>query len=259
VPRQPLGQAAQDLISAKVDAWFDKLKLRYFGPGRWQGDKRIVIQTWHAPELTLPGVLAAASALEGVRADEGTSETLVKLAGGYLDAVRERTRAQVLREVTTFLTEAQTSGVKTDVATVLGGKLAEVMGKVTTQVDTIIDAETSIAKNTGLMDGLTRVSSHLGIADPAVFFIVVHDNLLCKECKRVHLLEDGVTPRLWLLSEVKQGYHTRGEDSPSIGGLHPHCRCTIASLMPGYGFTAGGMVTYRSPDWDELRHQRMAA
>jgi hypothetical protein len=259
VPRQPLGQAAQDLIAAKVDDWFDKLKLRYFGPGRWQGHKQIVIQTWHAPELTLPGVLSAASALEGVRADEGTSETLIKLANGFLDATRERTKAQVLREVTTFLTEAQASGVKTDVATVLGGKLAEVMGKVHTQVDTIIDAETSIAKNTGLMDGITRINAHLGIGDPAVYFIVVHDNLLCKECRRVHLLEDGVTPRLWLLSEVKHGYHTRGEDLPSIGGLHPHCRCTMATLMPGYGFTASGMVTYQAPDWDEFKRQRLAA
>lgn len=259
MPHQPLGHTAQEIIARKIDEMFARLKARYIGPRAWQHipqDKRIVITTWAKPDLTLEGIFQNASALEGVRGDTHTMDTLAKLAGGFLDAAAATTKAQVLREVTAFLTQAQTSGVKTDLQTVLGGKLAEVMGKVRTQVDTIIDAETSNAKNLGLMDGITRVNAHLGIVDPCVYFMVVRDGELCKECKRVHLMEDGATPRLWLLSEVKQGYHKRGEDSPSIGGLHPHCRCTMGTLMPGYGFNKGGMVEYKSPDHNEFEAQQ---
>jgi hypothetical protein len=251
-----MGATAQDIIGRKVDALFDALKLRYLGPGAFpRGDKSLVL-AWHAPELSLPGVLRSASALEGVRPDPGTEDTLVRLASGFLDATRERTKAQVLRAVTSFLTQAQTSGVKTNLETVLGGELAKVFADTRKQVFTVLDAETATAKNVGLMDGLTRVNAHLGIADPTVYFVVVHDAELCQECRAIHLLEDGLTPRLWLLSEVVQGYHKRGVDRPSIGGLHPHCRCTLCSLMPGYGFTAGGMVEYKSPDWNEFERQR---
>jgi hypothetical protein len=255
---QPLGNTAQDIISRKVDELFERLKARYLGASAL-GDKRIVISTWADPVLSLPGVFRAAAALEGLRGDEHTLETLVKLASGFLDGARERTKAQVLREVTTFLTQAQTSGVETDLQTVLGGSLTKVLADVTRQVDTIVDAETATAKNLSLMDGITYINAHLGVEDPVVYFIVVHDNELCKECKRLHLLEDGVTPRLWLLSDVKQGYHRKGEDQPSVSGLHPHCRCTMATLMLGYGFTAGGMVTYVAPDHNEYEVQQQAA
>lgn len=259
MPKQPLGQTAQDLIARRVDEMFQRLKARYIGPRAWQGipeDKRIVL-TFVRPDLTLEGVFSSASALEGVRPDENTMATLAKLAAGFLDATAARTKAQVIREVATFLTQAQTSGVKTNLETVLGGKLAEVLADTRAKVDTILDAETSNAKNIGLMEGISRINAHVGVDDPVVYFMVVHDQELCAECKRVHLLEDGVTPRLWKLSEVKQGYHRKGEDRPSISGLHPHCRCTMGTLMPGYGFDKAGMVTFKSPDWDELGHQRL--
>lgn len=258
MPKQALSATAIALIGRKVDEMFDRLKLRYLGPSGWQkADKRIFITTWSEPLLSLPGVFKQASALEGMRADPQTEETLVKLAEGFLNGAQERTKAQVLKAVTTFLTQAQTSGTETDVGTVLGGELSKVMGDLTRQVHTILDAETSNAKNIGLMDGITRINAHLGIEDPIVYFMVVHDGDLCKECKDVHLLEDGITPRVWYLSEVKQGYHVRGEDRPAVGGLHPHCRCTMGTLMPGYGFH-GGAVTFISPNWNELRHQREA-
>lgn len=255
--RQPMGQTAQDMIAAKVDTLFARLKARYLGPTAFpRGDKQIVIG-WHAPELTLPGVLRSASALEGVRPDENTEATLVKLAGGFLDATRERTKAQVLRAVTTFLAEAQGAGVRTDLQTVLGGELAKVFKTVNAQVYTILDAETATAKGMGLLEGITRINAHLGVADPVVYWVVVHDGSLCAECKRVHLLSDGVTPRLWRLSEVAQGYHQRGQDRPSVSGMHPHCRCTPATLMLGYGFR-DGLVTYINPDHDEMKVQRGA-
>lgn len=36
-------------------------------------------------------------------------------------------------------------------------------------------------------------------------------------------MPDGITPRLWKLSEVGSGYHRKGDESPKLGGLHPNC------------------------------------
>jgi len=85
--------------------------------------------------------------------------------------------------------------------------------------------------------------------------VVIKDKDLCPECARLHLLEDGVTPRVWLLSDVGHAYHKRGEPNPKMGGLHPHCRCSMVTLMPGYGFVAG-RVGYIAKGHDQLEHQK---
>ena len=68
-------------------------------------------------------------------------------------------------------------------------------------------------------------------------------------------MSDGKTPRVWKLDELSHGYNKKGEDSPSIGGLHPHCRCTLVTLMPGYGFSAGGFVQYKKAGYSEYNAQ----
>lgn len=250
--KQPLGTVAQQLVSQKVDELFERLKVRFLGSAL--ADKRIIIQ--FQPDLTLPAIFAQASAIEGVRADAHTQETLINIVSKYLDATRERTKAQTLQAVTTFLSQAQSSGVKTSLETVLGGQLQKVIADASRNVHTILDAEVSNAKNVGILDGITRINQYLGVEDPVVYFVVVRDEHLCKECRRLHLLEDGVTPRLWRMSSLSHGYHRRGDDAPAVGGLHPHCRCTMATLMAGYGFTASGAVEYKNPTWNEFERQQ---
>jgi hypothetical protein len=74
-------------------------------------------------------------------------------------------------------------------------------------------------------------------------------------CRRLHLLDNGKTPRVYKLSEVGHGYHKKGQDDPKLGGLHPHCRCTLVTLMPGFGFDKAGMVKYISRTHDEWAKQ----
>lgn len=82
---------------------------------------------------------------------------------------------------------------------------------------------------------------------------LMHHN--CSECKKLHLLPDEQTPRVWKMSEVGAGYHKKGDPAPKVGGLHPHDRCTIQTLPPGYGFE-GGRITYIGKDHDEFAKQR---
>jgi hypothetical protein len=107
-----------------------------------------------------------------------------------------------------------------------------------------------------VLDGIVKVNASAGVEDPLIYFVVVRDDDLCDECRRLHLLPDGVTPKVWRLSEVKRGYHRKTDDVPSLGGEHPHCRCSLVTIMKGYGFTKSGGITYISPDHDELEAQR---
>ena len=64
------------------------------------------------------------------------------------------------------------------------------------------------------------------------------------------------SPRLWKLSELSGGYHQRGQDFPSVMLLHPHCRCTMVMVPPGYGFDKKGHLTFVGLDHNELEKQR---
>ena len=82
---------------------------------------------------------------------------------------------------------------------------------------------------------------------------LVHHN--CSECARLHLMPDGITPRVWKVSEVTFGYHVKGENSPKFGGLHPNERCTPVGLSAGYGFQ-GGSLRWIAEAYDEWKKQR---
>jgi hypothetical protein len=251
-----LSLAAMKLIEAAVDQLFDKAKMRYLGPEALErmGAKRIYAS--FKPQFSLPGIIHSAAREERAIPDQKVIQSLAANAGHYLDSYRSSAKAQVIKEVQSFLQQAEMAGVKTDLETVLGGKLADVWGKTTYDVKRMIDTELSNGRNMGALEGIIGVNTSQGIEDPVVYFVVVHDDSLCKECKRLHLLEDGVTPRCWFLSELGQGYHKKGDEHPAVGGLHPHCRCTMVTLMPGYGFGADGTVKFLETDHDELERQR---
>jgi len=122
----------------------------------------------------------------------------------------------------------------------------------------LIDTEAQNVRNTGVLDGIIKVNAAHDIEDPVIYFVVVRDNYLCPECKRLHLLEDEKTPRLWYLSELGHGYHKKGQSNPKLGGLHPNCRCSLVPLMPGFGFSKDGFTTFRGTKYDAIKEQRSA-
>lgn len=244
--------AAIKLIERAVDTLFDRAKARYLGPSSLP--KRIYLG--FRSEFSLPGIFYSAAREERAIPDQKIMQALIQNAGNYLDSYRAATKAQVVKKVQAFLQQAELSGVKTDVETVLGGQLADVWAKATNDVKRMIDTEATGARNMGTLEGIIGVNANQGIEDPVVFFVVVRDQHLCDECKRLHLLDDEVTPRAWYLSELGHGYHKKGDDNPKVSGLHPHCRCTMVTLMPGYGFDAGGMIKFKGVDHNEIDRQR---
>lgn len=246
-----LPKEARKKIEGAVDHLFDKLKVRLLGPR--SVSKKLFIS--FNREKSLPGLYEAAHIEERGIPDQEQLEQLLQIAENYLDAMRLRTKAQTVKSVQAFLGRAAAEGIDTNVHTVLGGELADLYGKLSADVRRIIDTEAQNVRNVGVMDGIVRSNAAVGIEDPLVFFVVVRDEHLCDECKRLHLLKDRRTPRVWRMSQLGHGYHTKGEDHPKVGGLHPHCRCSMTTLLPGFGFDKAGMVVWKGEGHDEYARQ----
>lgn len=249
-PGPVIGPKAVKAIERAVDNTFDRAKARVLGNHAFA--KRIGVGFAH--ELTLPGLFESAAREEGYRPDMPTLKQMLDIAGGYIDATRARTKARVVKEVTAFLSQAYTSGVKTDLKTVLGGALQDVFADAAVSMRRIVDTEANNVKNVGILDGIVRINATSGVNDPIVYWVTVNDKSRCDECTRLHTL-DGTTPKLWRLGDVGHGYHKKGDANPKVGGLHPNCRCTMATLMRGYGFGSDGRVTYIGRDHDEFAKQ----
>lgn len=60
----------------------------------------------------------------------------------------------------------------------------------------------------------------------------------CRYCKKLHLLDDGVTPRVFKLSELEQSNIGRKAKDwiPVIGPVHPWCQCQLVAVPDGYDF-----------------------
>lgn len=256
--KAPISKAARAAIEAAVDALFERVKGRLLGPSPGKkmslGGKSLKFS--FTPDLTLGALFAAGSKEEGVHnPDFDLMAGLLGIASSYLDAQKEKTKAQVVQSVQSFIQDATKSGEKVDVQTVLGGQLTDVWGKVTADVKKIVETETTVVRNMGVDDAIQRLSAMQGIDDPTVYFVVVRDGHRCEECTRLHLMPDRVTPRVWKRSEVGSGYHKKGQDNPKVGGLHPHCRCVMSVLMPGFGFDSAGMVVWKGRDHDQYETQ----
>ena len=251
VPR--LSQKAVADIKAHVAKVFAQLKARTLGQ-KYPAGKFLVAGS--RPELSLQGIFYAAQTAEGVKPREEVVQPLLDVANSYLEAAEARAQAGIVHEVQAFLHDASQQGVKTDAATVLGGKMADIFGKAAKDVRRILESQGTITRNTGAVDGISRIAAAVGIEDPVMVQLHPLDEYTCEECLRICYMPDRVTPRAWRMSELKAGYHVKGEDVPSLAGQHPHCRGHWTQVLPGYGFNDRGRITYQEPGYDIISEQR---
>lgn len=222
-----------------------------------KGDRQIVVTA--SPGMTIPSVYEAAVRLGGMTPRLTRLAHIRRVAAGYLEAQKENAVAAVTRVVTGVIEAADLGSrlvLPDQVRKDLVAALAPVFARLEPAVERIVASEAVAARNMGHADVIQRQGQQAGQADPTLYFVVVRDGKTCGECRRVHLLPDGVTPRVWRMSEVSASYHVRGDDRPSWFGMHPRCRCEPKWLAAGYGFTAGGMVRFVALAHDELREQR---
>lgn len=242
-----LTKEARLKIEDAVDDLFIKLKTRFLGPK--YGSKKLYIS--FNREKSLPGLYEEANVGERGIPNKEELEQLLEVANNYLEAMRLKSRSQTITAIQKWLKTPNG-----DLNTALGGELYDLYGKLSSGVKRILDTESQNVRSVGSVDGIIRANIAAGIDDPLVFWVVVRDNSLCSECERLHLY-DGIKPRVWKLSEVESGYHKKGDKNPKISGLHPHCRCSMTTLLPGFGFNKSGFVTWISEGHDEYQSQKL--
>lgn len=243
-----LPKSAIAKIDAAIDSLFDKVKLRLLGPR--SVDKKLYIS--FNRDKSLPGLYEAAHVEERGMPDREVLDQLMRTAANYLDSVRHKAKAKTTVAIQQFMHESPDA----DVHTVLGGQLSDLYGSLKADVRRIVDTEAQNVRSVGSLEAIARANASVGIEDPYVFFVVVRDDRLCDECKRLHLMPDGRTPRIWRMSDLGYDYHKKGEDTPKVGGLHPHCRCSMTTLMPGFGFDKSGMTVWKGEKHDEYARQQ---
>jgi hypothetical protein len=249
MPLLSLTKRALRLISNSVDGVFRRIKWRVLGPNYSAPIEDGKIK--HIKRWSLPGLYHSAAAEEGVEPNEKMLHGLMTIASGYLDAEAERAKAKITHAVATALNKDPYAAFDD----ILIEEMEPVWASTIEAVTKIVDTEGTTARNMGTLEGVAQAGAILGNDDPHVFFIPVRDDDLCKECKRIHLLPDGKTPRVFKMSEVSTGYHDRGTETPSVSGLHPHCRCSLTGMARGYGFDGNGMITFVALDHDEYARQ----
>jgi len=246
-----LSSTGRQEIELKIDEVFDRLLTRFLGP---YGGKSMYFGIFDST-MSLPGLFTAAASSSGAATpDEEVRKMVATVARNYIEGERAKAKAKIIQEVETAVSASDKEPADA-VMDALGGRLSELWGSVTTNVHKIVEAESAGAKNEGYKDGIVRMTQSLGIEDPTVFKVVVKDDVTCDVCKYLWLMPDQVTPRLWKLSELGHGYTDHKDPQPSVLPQHPHCRCELTTLLPGFGFSAG-RVAYVAQDHDELSKQR---
>lgn len=238
MPTHVLSTKALEAIHAAVEQVFARAKIRMLG--RDWGPKQIIIgsATEHRPDLSIPGLFDASSKAERIKPDEKLKDSINQVIEGYLDAYQETAKARIVHAVQNFLHDSTKGPV--DTTRVLGGELATLMADMTHNVRRLAETESTRAKNLGAADAISKVNTIVGVKDPTIYFVVIRDNRRCGECTRLHLLDNKITPRVWKMSEIGAGHHTKGDSNPKMAGPHPNCFTGSQRLH-----TDSGLLTFK--------------
>ncbi len=250
-----ISSSGKEQIAKIIEDMFDSIALQFIGDiPKLKKAKSLVISSKR--NLGLSNLFVQAMRNKAPNEIESDAlKSLLESAFGYVESLKSKTKTNVTERIDGLAKEARMRNQKIDENEV-NLVIAEEMAKAKSHMQAIAESEATKLRNLGTMMDISRVASSVGDNDPTVFFVVVKDGVTCKECMRLHLMPDQVTPRLWKFSELKQGYHKRGEDNPSAFGLHPHCRCTLTYLSQGFGFDKNGMLSYQGEDYSAYRSQR---
>ncbi len=245
-------------IDLSIDEFYDHMLMVLTGPNndkfKTNGKSILFSALSHNEQLSLPGLFYASAAQNGrAPLTDNDMVSSLDIASNYVDSLRSTTKARVRQELNVNVEKYKDLG-SNDFREKIENVMEDVFGKLESDFNRIVAAESTKMKNVGASSSIERVARDQHDDNPNVAFLVVHDNKLCNECKRLHTI-GGVIPRVWRLSEMKQSYHKKGEDSPSVSGLHPHCRCQICFIPKGYTFDSSGTMVWKSPGFDVYLEQ----
>jgi len=249
-----LSLKAVEAIERMVSERFDTIGVQFLGiiPTVTR-TKRIVFSSARNSLTSL--FLQALGTRNPNNSEEETLKVILRIANGYVDALKERTQARIVQNINAYILDQQAKDnpVSIDKTKKI---FREEMDKAGKHFKLIANSESNKTTNVGTALQISKVAESQGVEDPTVFFIVTVDDVTGPEEFVLHLLPDKKTPRVWKLSEIGNEYHKKGDSNPKFPGLHPNCRCKLTYLAKGFGFDEGGKIKYKGKDWDEFEYQR---
>jgi hypothetical protein len=138
-------------------------------------------------------------------------------------------------------------------------ELREKTGELFKDWDRVVTTELAQATNMGAFDAIVENNRGKDPDEIRVYKSGPHDGKTCKHCASFWFLDDGVTPRVYKLSELLANGSNYGRKTaewrPTVGITHPNERHFLLELPSGWGFRGGGIV-FIKPGHDELKVQR---
>lgn len=249
-----LSLKAFEAIERLIKNRFDSITMRFLGLiPKAPKDKQIIFTTSKDNMISL--FLQALGSKEPNAVEEQTLKTMMRVASGYLDALRDRSASKIMHDIDSYVTNQSLKQAPISVKKI-DKIINKEMGKAGSHLKMIVNSESNKASNVGAALQISKLAEQKKIGDPTVFFVVTIDDVTGPEEFILHLLPDHKTPRLWKLSEIGAEYHKVGDPNPKLPGLHPNCRCKLAYLPIGWGFDANGKLKFIGLDHDEFKVQR---
>lgn len=238
-----------------VENLFDQIALDLIGDiPKLKNTKRLIISS--KPNFGLSHLFVQAMKNKTPNIiEQDVLKSILESAHGYVESLKNKTKSNIVERIDGLAREASLKNQKLDEEKVQE-VLDEEMKRAKVSLQALVESESTKFRNFGTTMDISRVASAIDDPDPNVFFVVVRDDKLCSECRRLHLLSDGITPRIWKLSELKSGYGKRGDETPSMFNRHPNCRCTMTYLSKGFYFDKSGRIKYQSENFDGYKFQR---
>jgi len=130
----------------------------------------------------------------------------------------------------------------------LATDMRDLTGDMARDWDRVAATEMTNIINTGMVDTIVKMNPETHPDEIIVFKRVVNDADLCRSCKRLHLENDGSTPKIYRLSQVLANGTNVGKKPNSwdmiINATHPYCRCSIVQLPAGFIFNEEGRMKF---------------
>lgn len=115
--------------------------------------------------------------------------------------------------------------------------------------DMVVKSELINKKNQGFAQAILDGESPFSNDGPDTLIFKRPTPNACKHCKRLYLEKDGITPRVFKLSEMISYGNNVGkkvEDwKPVLGILHPSCQCLTQVLPKGATFDSNGNMVVK--------------
>jgi len=248
-----ISSSGREQINSVVEDHFDTIALHLIGDIPHLKYKKLLLIS-STKNYGLPNLFVQAMANRTPNPiEQDVLKNLLVTVHGYIEALKEKTKNKVAERVDEIVKRSKINREKARKEDIEDA-VQEELNSAKAQLKAIVESESTKLRNLGSLMDISHVAASRGESDPLVFFVIVRDGKTCKECLRLHLNPDG-NPRVWKLSELKQGYHKRGEDNPSAFGAHPHCRCTLTYITQGFGFKEG-KIAWIGEKHDEFNKQR---